>query len=148
MQRLAAQATLVPEYDAGSFAWLLARLSERKTSGRIVTRQVTLEKAPIGWFVYEVRPDGEADVVQLGALAGREQLVLDHLIHHARVEDATVLHGRLDRRFARAISDRGFPLTLGQPWTVVRSLREDVSAQFLSGNAFFSRLDAEWWIGT
>jgi predicted N-acetyltransferase YhbS len=148
MQRLAGKNTLVPEYDAHSFRWLIQRLAESRKFDRVVTAQVIQEGEAIGFFVYVIRQGREVDVVQLAALPGREGLTLDHLIRHAIGNGGTVLRGRLDRRFALLISERGLPLTLGHPWTVVRSRRADVTAQLLNGNAFLSRLDAEWWIDT
>ncbi len=148
MRRLAGKNTLVPEYEAHSFGWLMQRLAETRKFERVVTAQVIHEGEAIGFFVYVIRQDREIDVVQLAALPRREGLTFDHLIHHAAAEGGAVLRGRFDRRLAPLISERGLPLTLGQPWTLVRSGRPDVAAQFLTGNAFFSRLDAEWWIGT
>lgn len=146
--RKLAKGALVPAYDALTFSWLLQRLEERQNPSRVVSRQVTLKGQPIGWFIFAVWPGGDVDVVQLASLPGREAATFDHLVDHAASEGGTVLRGRLDRRFAQVISERGIPLTLGQPWTVVRATRADLSGQFLSGNAFFSRLDAEWWIDT
>jgi hypothetical protein len=145
---LAGKNTLVPEYDTHSFGWLLKRLTETQKSARVVTAQVIHDGEAIGWFIYAIGPAGQVDVVQLAALPGRERLTLDHLVYHALAEGGSVLRGRFDRRFAPLISERALPLTVGQPWAVVRSGRPEVAAQFLSGNAFFSRLDAEWWIGT
>ena len=146
MRKVTGQDALIPEYEIHTFVWLLQRLAE--LPGRLVTVQVRHEGALVGWFVYAIRLQGYAEVIQLAALAGRQGMVLDHLLHHAGGEGVGVLRGRLDRWFAPVFSDRGVPLTLGHPWTVVRSRRQDVVAQFLSGNAFFSRLEAEWWIGT
>lgn len=148
MRRLAGKSTLVPEYEAHSFSWLMQRLAETRTFQRVVTAQVVREDEVIGFFVYAIRQNREIDVVQLAALPRREGLTFDHLIHHAAAEGGAVLRGRFDRRLAPLISERGLPLTLGQPWTLVRSGRPDVAAQFLNGTAFLSRLDAEWWIGT
>jgi len=148
MRRLAGKNTLVPEYEAHSFGWLMQRLAETRKFERVVTAQVIHDGEAIGFFVYAIRQDGEVDVVQLAALPRREGLTFDHLIRHAVGNGGTVLRGRLDRRFALLISERGLPLTLGQPWTVVRSGRPDITAQLLNGNAFLSRLDAEWWIDT
>jgi hypothetical protein len=145
---LAAKNTLVPEYDTHSFSWLLQRLAETQKSARVVTAQVTHNGEPIGWFLYAIQPTGQVDVIQLAALPGRERLTFEHLIYHALVEGGSVVRGRFDRRFASFISERALPLTVGRPWAVVRSGRPDLAAQFLNGNAFFSRLDAEWWIGT
>jgi hypothetical protein len=148
MGRLAGKNTLVPEYEAHSFGWLMQRLAETRRFERVVTAQVIHNGEAIGLFVYVILRDGGVEVVQLAALPGREGLTFDHLIGHAIGNGGTVLRGRLDRRLGQLISARGLPLTLGQPWTVVRSGRPDVAAQFLSGNALLSRLDAEWWIAT
>jgi hypothetical protein len=148
MRRLAGKNTLVPEYEAHSFGWLMQRLAESRKFDRVMTAQVILEGEAIGFFVYLIRQNREIDVVQFAALPRREHLTFDHLIHHAVAQGGSVLRGRLDRRLAPLISERGLPLTLGEPWTLVRSGRPDVAAQFLSGNALLSRLDAEWWIAT
>jgi predicted transcriptional regulator len=148
MQRLAGKNTLVPEYEAHSFSWLMQRLVETRTFQRVVTAQVMRDSEVIGCFVYAIRQNREIEVVQLAALPRREGLTFDHLMHHAAGEGGTVLRGRFDRRLAPLISERGLPLTLGQPWTLVRSGRPNVTAQFLDGSALLSRLDAEWWIVT
>jgi ribosomal protein S18 acetylase RimI-like enzyme len=148
MRRLAGKHTLVPEYDGHSFAWLMQRLSESRKFERVVTAQVIHDSEAIGFFCYVMRQSSEVDVVQLAALPGREALTFDHLIRHAIGNGGTVLRGRLDRRFAALISERGLPLTLGEPWTLARSGRPEVTAQLLNGNAILSRLDAEWWIDT
>jgi len=148
MRRLAGKNTLVPEYDAHSFNWLMQRLAETRKFQRVVTAQVIREGEVIGFFVYVIRQNREIDVVQLAALPRREGLTFDHLVHHAAAEGGAALRGRFDRRLAPLISERGLPLTLGQPWTLVRSGRPDVTAQFLDGSALLSRLDAEWWIDT
>jgi hypothetical protein len=148
LRRLAGKNTLVPEYDAHSFSWLIQRLAETRKFDRVMTAQVILEGEAIGFFVYLIRQNREIDVVQFAALPRRERLTFDHLIHHAVAQGGSVVRGRLDRRLAPLISERGLPLTLGQPWTLVRSGRPDVVAQFLGGNALISRLDAEWWIAT
>jgi ribosomal protein S18 acetylase RimI-like enzyme len=148
MRRLAGKSTLVPEYDAHSFGWLMQRLAETRKSERVVSAQVLHDGEVIGFFVYVMRQDGEAEVVQLAALPRREDLTFGHLIHHAVGQGGTVLRGRFDRRLAALISQRELPLTLGQPWTLMRAGRPELAAQFLNGDAFLSRLDAEWWIGT
>jgi hypothetical protein len=148
MRRLAGKNILVPEYEASSFGWLMQRLQEGRRFKRVVAAQVVHEGEAIGLFVYGIGQDGETDVVQLAALPGREDLTFDHLTNHARDNGGTVLRGRLDRRVSRLISERGLPLTLAQPWTVLHSHRPDVTSQLLTGQAFLSRLDSEWWINT
>jgi hypothetical protein len=146
LQRLAGKKALVPEYEAHSFGWLMQRIAESRKFERVVSAQVTKDGEPIGFFVYAKWPAGEIDVVQLAAVPGSEGLTFDHLVRHSADNGGTVLKGRLDRRLAPVIAERGLPLTLGRPWTVVRSGRPDIAAQLLNGNAFLSRLDAEWWI--
>lgn len=137
---------LTPVYDVKSLAWLLDRLVERREGERLITAQVLRENAVVGWFMYLLFPSGVAEVVQLAALRGNERFVFQHLLHHATESGCVLLRGRTDRRFASSISEMGLPLTLGQPWTVVRSRRPEIAAQFHSGAAFFSRLDSEWWL--
>jgi hypothetical protein len=146
IRRVGGQNALTPEYRTESFAWLLKRLTDRP--GRMASAQVTHDGAIVGWFVYAFRSSREAEVVQLAAFPRREEMVFDHLVQHAVGEGANILRGRLDRRFATVLSDRGVPLTLGHPWTVVHSRRKDVANEFVNGNAFFSRLEAEWWISS
>jgi hypothetical protein len=148
LQRLAGKKTLVPDYEAHSFGWLMQRLAESRKFERVVSAQVIHDGDAIGCFIYIMREGGEVDVVQLVALPGREGHTFDHLMRHAIGNGGKVLRGRLDRRFAPLVSQRGLPLTVGQPWTLVRSGRPDVAAQLLNGNAILSRLDAEWWIDT
>ena len=146
IRRAAGKDALIPEYQTQSFAWLLMRLADGRR--RLASAQVTCDGALVGWFVYAFRSPREAEVIQLAALPGRQQMVFDHLAHHAVAEGATILRGRLDRRFAVILSDLGVALTLGNPWTVAHSRRKDLAHELVNGNAFFSRLDAEWWIST
>ena len=146
MRRLAAKNLLVPEYDDRSFAWLMQRLAEARRFKRVLSAHVAQDAESVGFFIYGIRPDNEVDVVQLAALPGREGVMFDHLTRHALDNGGKILHGRLDRRFARLISERRLPFTLAQPWAVVQSDRPDVTAQLLNGNAVLSRLDSEWWI--
>ncbi len=140
--------TLVPDYNAATLEWLMKRVSETHRNTQISTIQVVMDGKPIGWFICVIGESGDVQVVQLAGLPGREGIVFDHLVAHASNEGGAVLRGRLDRRFASVIAARRLPLTVGRPWTVVRAERPDLASQFLTGAAFFSRLDAEWWIGT
>ena len=146
MRRMAGPNALTPEYDAHTFEWLLERVAE--SAGRVVSAQIMQDSELVGWFIYAIRPDGEAQVVQLAALPGRQESIFDHLVRHSVARGASVLKGRLDRQFAPMFGDRGIPLTVGHPWTVVRSRRPELMPHLLSGNMFLSRLDAEWWIAT
>ena len=146
MRKVAGPGALIPLYETHSFAWLLQRVSE--SAGRIVSAQVMHGAEHVGWFIYAIRANGAADVVQLAALPGRQEMIFDHLIHHAANEGVRMLRGRAERQLATILSDRAVPLTLGHPWTVLQSRRPDVAMRFVTGNVFFSRLDAEWWIGT
>jgi hypothetical protein len=146
IQRIAGPNALAPEYRTESLTWLLARVADGPR--RVVSAEVTGNGVVVGWFVYAFRTPREVEVVQLAALPRREEMVFDHLVHHAGGAGASILRGRLDRRFASVLSDRGVPLTVGHPWTVVHSRRKDVANEFVNGRAFFSRLEAEWWISS
>jgi hypothetical protein len=145
--KVAGPNTAVPVYDAGTLRWLLERTMVRRTDSRLISAQVLRGDVIVGWFIYVLRPDGEANVVQLAATRGNDRAVFEHLLYHATTNGVTALEGRGDKKFASSVSELGLPMTLGQPWTVVRSKRPELLIQFLNGNAFFSRLESEWWLG-
>jgi hypothetical protein len=148
VRKLAGRNALVPDYDVRSIQWLFQRIEERSDKPRFITAQVSLDATVIGWLVYLIHPNRDAEVIQLAALPGRERQLFDHLLRHAADRSVAVVRGRLDGRLSAIVSERGLPVTIGQPWVVARSQRSDIATQLLTGNAFFSRLEAEWWIRT
>jgi hypothetical protein len=147
LPRFVAAGDLYPQYDQRSLSWLLDRIRGRDDCERLLTRKLVRDGRMIGWYIYQIRAGGVADIIQAAALSGDEVAVFDSILCGIAQEGCTVVNGRLDRRFASVIVGRRLPLTLAQPWVGIHSRSPEITAAFATGRAFLSRLDGEWWLG-
>lgn len=145
--RLGARRSLRPRYDEGSLDWVLRTLTRWR--GPEALRKVALREGgrTVGWYLYHVRPDRVAEVVQVGADGAAAPRVLDHLFRDARLQGATTVTGRLDPALLPALSERHclFHRGAGSSWLLVHSAHEDVLSACHRGNAFLTHLEGEWW---
>jgi hypothetical protein len=146
LQKVAGSQSIYPHYDVPSFDWLLDRLAEKPGLGRLEKAQVLQSGEVTGWFIYFVRPGGQAEVVQLAATDKHHAPVFQHLLHHAWKRDAVSLSGRLDRPFVDVLTQHDCLFRLAEPWTVVHSLQPELTQVLQGGRALLSRLDGEWWL--
>lgn len=139
---------LRPSYDARTAHWLLHTLEQgsgRKTFHRLGLRDG--RGAPLGWYVYVIKPGGVAEVGQLGAGDEAAGTVLDHLFHHAKNHGAVAVSGQVDPVLFPAFSEKHcFFHHDGRSWMLIHSRHEDVLAAIHRGDACLTRLDGEWWI--
>lgn len=139
--------TLQPAYDAASLGWLLDQAARKKRHGELRSRTVFGGKRKfIGWYLYYLKPGGVGEVVQIAARDGCFDPVLKQLMADAWNSGATMLHGRVEPRFAQELSDRHCWLRLEGPWTLIHSRHADILAAIQDGDAFLSRLEGEWWM--
>jgi hypothetical protein len=136
-----------PVYDTRSFAWVLDQ-ARRKTRHGLLRTRVVFEhgRRLIGWFAYYARAGDVNEVIQLAALDGEIDHVLQCLFADAWRNGAAALRGRLDPRHLEPLSERRCWLRREGTWTLVHSRRADILAAFESGDAGLSRLDGEWWL--
>lgn len=138
---------LQPAYDARSLAWLLEQAAGFLRHGKLRGRAVLdRQQRVLGWYLYYVQPGGVSEVLQLAARNGSFDCVLQRLLADAWQQGAAAVRGRLEPRFAQHLSDRHCWLRMEGPWTLVHSRRADVIDAIQQGNAFFSRLEGEWWL--
>lgn len=138
---------LQPAYDAGSLAWLLDQTARKKRHGELRSRAVLDGKRQlIGWYLYYLNAGGVSEVVQIAALDGSFDQVLQRLLADAWKNGAAALRGRLEPRFAQELSDRHCWLRREGTWTLIHSRHADVVAAVQQGDAFLSRLEGEWWL--
>jgi hypothetical protein len=72
--------------------------------------------------------------------------VLEHLFHHASERGTMALEGRMDPRFAAELGKmQCFFRNCGE-LTLLHSRDPSLLAPLLLGNAFFTRLEGEWWL--
>jgi hypothetical protein len=146
-ERLLQDRALRPSYDAPSLAWLLAEAAEKKEFGTLsggVVRTVDGEIA--GWFAHFVARKKISQVVLFTARRPTQALVMDHLLYDAARQGAIAVSGRLDPQLLPLVGGRNHCLRYQPPWTLAYSRRPEILQSLEKGDAFFSRLDGEWWL--
>lgn len=141
---------LRPLYDAGSAGWLLQSLADNGRYG--VLRKTLVRDADgkvQGWYLYLMKSNGVAEVVQLVGERASIDAVLDHLFFHAREQGAIAVTGQVDPAFFRNLSDRY--CIFHHPtdsWLMLDSKDPEILHAIEAGKAFLTRLEGEWWISS
>jgi hypothetical protein len=126
---------------------VLERAGGKLGLGRFRQRLVrTAAGAPLGWYLYYVKPGGVGEVAQVAAMDSSAGAVLDHLFHDAWRCGLVGLSGQLDPRLMRELSEKSCLFRHGGPWMLVHSPDAEVLHALHRGDAFLTRLDGEWWI--
>ena len=146
LQGVAPATALKPDYDFQSLHWLLAQAGAKRRHGELQARLLRQRGGRIaGWFLYYLN-GGTSKVLQLEALKGSESQVLGALLHHAWQGGASAIEGRLEPRFARTMSQQHcFFRGLGAH-ALIHARDAAVLGALQRGDAFFSRLEGEWWM--
>jgi hypothetical protein len=146
--RLSAPRVLRPCYERESLEWLLGMLGAVPTRG--TPRAVLLERAGtlVGSYVYYVKPGGVSEVVQIAAAPGEGAEVLDHLFDDARSRGAIAVSGQLEPSLLPAFSERFCSFHRGRDgsWVLLHSRSDRILRALQLGDAYFTRLEGEWWI--
>jgi hypothetical protein len=138
---------LQPVYDARSLAWLLDQTAHKTRFGGLRARAVRdREQRLIGWYLYYIQAGGVSEVVQIAAMDGSFDRVLQRLLVDAWRHGAAAVRGRVDPRYVQELSARHCWFRWDSTWTLVHSRRPDVMAAIHQGDAFLSRLEGEWWL--
>ncbi|HET7043092.1 MAG TPA: hypothetical protein VFI13_13825, partial [Gemmatimonadales bacterium] len=146
-QALFAPFALAPDYTPDSIGWLLTQLREKRQFGELVGGIVRLRSGgPVGWFLYYRNRGGECEVVQVAADPRHALLVLDQLAVHARRRGGVALTGRITAAMLPDLAARNVTLRHEGPWVLYHSSRPEISDALGRGDAWLSRLDAEWWM--
>jgi hypothetical protein len=138
--------TLRPDYDVASLEWLLAQAAAQRRHGDLQSC-IVHDRAGrlIGWFLYYLN-GAVSQVLQLGARRGCLNMLLEQLAHHARLRGARALEGRMEPSLTAAL--RGKPVLMQNRAvsTLLHARDQSLLVPFLRGDAFFSRLEGEWWM--
>jgi len=135
------------EYDGRTLRWLLERVEQKTSGGRLQKALIRNEEKIIGWYLYHLNRGGIADVLQIAATPSSVHDVLDHLFYQAWRQGAIAVTGRLEPRFLQALSDKYCLFHRRGPWMLVSAKQPRLVQSFLNGDAFFSRFDGEWCLG-
>jgi hypothetical protein len=141
LSSVAAGLRLVPDWDADFLEWLFEELVRR--DGELGASLVTSDGRPIGWFVYQLPPTGNCQVIEVAARRDREGTVLDHLFREVQARGATSLEGRVEPRLLEPLSRRRCIFRYGVAM-VAHSGSADILHAIDSGRALLTRLEGEY----
>lgn len=144
--RYAGSYDLTPVYTQESVAWLFRMLGKEKRYGdfqRIVLNDTGGE--PIGWYLYNLKPGGRSEVLQIAGEKRHMKTILGHLFHHAWSRGSLELCGRVDPRFMREYAENYCLFMPGRNWMLVHSRDPEISNSIHRGEAFLSRLEGDLW---
>src|SRR2546426_12218391 len=104
------------EYDGRTLRWLLERVEQKPSGGRLQKALIRNEEKIIGWYLYHLNRGGIADVLQIAATPSSVHDVLDHLFYQAWRQGAIAVNRRLEPRFLQALSGKYCPFHRRRPW--------------------------------
>lgn len=139
---------LQPTYDVTSLRWLLDLLARQ--NGEIALRKVLVRDAArqiVGSYLYYSHPTGVADVIQIAARPTSTAQVIDHLFSDAQRRGLLAVSGQMDPHLMRALTAKHCLFNCGS-WLLVHSRHPEIVAAIHRGDAFLTRLEAEWWISS
>jgi hypothetical protein len=135
-----------PQYDLPALEWLLAEARAKRRHGELQSRLLRDAGGAIaGWYLYYVN-GGTSKVLQLHAREGAERPVLDYLFQDAWRRGSTAIEGRMEPRLARFLGERHCLFHSTSMYALIQAREPDVLAALARGDAFFSRLEGEWWM--
>jgi hypothetical protein len=141
---------LRPGYDIESLSWLLQYLERRNARGQLRKILVRKKGEIVGWFIYYAKAGDVSELVQIGAASqAAAGQVLKHLFDDAWTQQAVAVSGQLEPFLMPALSEEPCLMHRGRKgtWFLLHSHDDRILHSFDIGDAFFTRLEGEWWIG-
>lgn len=136
---------LRPAYDLAALDWLLAQAREKTHHGTLQSRLLREGNGRLaGWFMYYLNSK-ISRVIQLGARPESAPAVVEHLFYHAWRRGAFAVEGRMEPRLLRVLGDRRCLFHDRDALTLVHARDRTMLDPLLRGDAFLTRLEAEWW---
>jgi hypothetical protein len=137
---------LVPDYNIRSLQWILAEASQKQEYGAL--RKVALfDKigTMAGWYMYYPNPGTTGQVLQCVGRPSTISEVLAHLFDDALQRGSLALIGRFEPKMAKELSDKLCVIVQRGSYVQAISKHPLVMQALYSGNAFFTRMEGEWW---
>jgi hypothetical protein len=136
---------LRPRYNPATLEWLLAQARAKRGGGELQAHILRQGGRVAGWFLYYLN-SGTSKVLQLAARPGCEDAVLAHLFEHAWRRGSRAIEGRMEPRFARELSRQHCSFLQPNVFVVAHARDGEVLGALGTGNAFFSRLEGDYWM--
>lgn len=137
---------LAPEYTEASLEWVIRNAEAKREYGAL--RKIAVYNAGHvlqGWCLYYPNPGDVGRVLQLGANARTASAVLSHLFWDARKQGSIALLGRMEPRYIQQLSSLNCVFVHRGSSLMVHSNNADIVNSLHRGDAFFSRLEGDWW---
>ena len=146
LDRAARRVALSPRYTPASLEWLLEQARAKRRHGELQARVLREPSGAVaGWFLYYLN-ETMSKVLQVHANDGAEQAVLDHLFQHAWRRGAAAIEGRMEPRLTRMLGQRHCLFHATTAFALIHSREPELLSTLARGDAFFSRLEGEWWM--
>jgi hypothetical protein len=136
---------LRPDYDRRGFEWILEMARQKEQFGEFVKHTVLNGSTVIGWYMFYARPLGVAEVLQVVAKPGSFEQVFRHLCSRALQHGSVALEGLVDPAVLRDLEKNKCLLFERNLTTIAHSENPEILNSMFRGEAFLTRLDAEWW---
>lgn len=139
--------SLRPSHDDASLEWLMNQASLTRGHGplrRRVCRDASGEA--VGFYAYYAKPDGLAQVLQIGSKSGAVGGVLASLFADAYAAGSVAVVGQAEPRWLREISDAHATFSCQSLGVLVHAKDREISDALHRGDSSLSRLDGEWWL--
>jgi hypothetical protein len=98
-----------------------------------------------GWFLYYLN-SGLSRVLQIITRRDTTRAVLEHLFQHAADHGAIALEGRIEPRLTFDMGNMQCLFQSSGELTLLHARDPAVMASLMHGDAFFTRLEGEWWL--
>ena len=97
-----------------------------------------------GWYLYYFHPN-MTKVLQLVAFPAYEDAVVAALLAEIAGRGALAATGRTDVALLPALAKHRCTFNAGDPWSLVLNAEPAIRMALQGRNAFFTRLEGEWW---
>ncbi len=146
INRNAVRCSFKPDYSLQSLTWLINKAEEKNEYGPLRKMAVySLQKKLIGWYLYYPNKNNLGHVLQIGAEIQTIDLVLTHLFKDALEHGSLALAGRIEPKFIQDFSSHHCIFMHRNSSLVVNSKDQEIINALHRGDAFFTRLEGEWW---
>ncbi len=135
-----------PAYDGAYITWLLSMARQKREFGDFASALLSDDSGGLaGWYMYYPHPGEIGQVLQVCAVPGKLDGVLSHLFEDARSRGTVALIGKGDANVISTYTAHNCIFFQRSMYTQVQTKRQDVVQALLSGKAFLTRLEGEWW---
>jgi hypothetical protein len=146
IRKFSAKRALRPDYDPGSFQWLFQQAAKQRLHGELQAALVQDSRGEtIGWFVYYIKTNGIAQVLQIGGTPRQAGCVLQHLFYRAQQKGAVAVSGQGEPAFVKLLARNQCSFTCSGS-VLIHSRNERLLNAIHRGDAFLSRFEGEWWM--